>query len=125
MIDPTNALNEDYSPMILGAETSVAEQIAAMAPEARVVKGFNAIFAANLTPEAIAARARPAAIFLAADDAAALSTVADFVRGLGLTPITRSSLTGARQIEAMGHLMIGLGLSDGYGTGASFEYGAA
>ena len=125
VIDPTNPLNDDYSPMILGAENSAAEQIAEMAPEARVVKGFNAIFAANLTPEAIAARSRPAAVFLASDDVDAMSSVADFVRGLGLAPVTRSTLTGARQLEAMCHLMIGLGFGDGYGTGPAFEYGTA
>ena len=81
VIDPTNPLNDDYSPMILGAENSAAEQIAEMAPEARVVKGFNAIFAANLTPEAIAARSRPAAVFLASDDVDAMSSVADFIFG--------------------------------------------
>src|SRR5690242_18677437 len=44
LIDATNALTNDFSGLKLGFTTSAAEEIAKLAPEAKVVKAFNTVF---------------------------------------------------------------------------------
>jgi len=41
VVDATNPVNADWSPMLLGQESSAGEEVARMLPGARVVKAFN------------------------------------------------------------------------------------
>jgi predicted dinucleotide-binding enzyme len=50
VIDATNPVAKDWSPILIGEEDSGAEQVARMLPESLVVKAFNTIFADVLTP---------------------------------------------------------------------------
>ena len=77
--------------------TSAAEQIAAAAPGARVVKAFNTTFAGNLV--AGEAGGAPLDVFIAGDDADARQAVADLAVSGGLRPIDAGPLRRARELE--------------------------
>jgi len=108
IIDVTNPLKPDYSG--LATETrSAAEEIQDKLPEARVVKAFNTIFAANQanpTPDVDA--------FVAADDAEAKSQVIDLARSVGFTPLDVGPLASARYLEGMAYINIGLNAQNGW-----------
>ncbi|MEL6473907.1 MAG: NAD(P)-binding domain-containing protein, partial [Pseudomonadota bacterium] len=51
VVDATNPLNDDWSPKVLGAQTSAAEEIAKYLPGAHIVKAFNTVFAGIMTSD--------------------------------------------------------------------------
>ena len=51
VIDVTNPLNEDYSPIPFDKEDSAGETLQRILLESMLVKAFNTIFADNMTPE--------------------------------------------------------------------------
>lgn len=114
VVDMTNPLKPDFSGMSLGYTTSAAEEIAKLAPGAKVVKAFNTIFAA-LFSKAPAETAK-VAVFLAGDDAAAVDAVADLTTKSGFFPERCGTLDAARLIEPVGMLNIKLGFMMGKGV---------
>lgn len=70
LIDCTNPMTSDYMQLVIGYDTSGAEEIAKMAPGAKVVKAFNHIYAQIIhsSPQFDDRRAN---VFIAGDDAAA------------------------------------------------------
>src|SRR4051812_28129509 len=73
VVDITNPVDpETYAPLVID-EGSVAQEIAARVPGAKVVKAFNTIFAGTLVQGAVAGQ--PLDVFLAGDDGAAKDAV--------------------------------------------------
>lgn len=104
IIDITNAFNSDATGLTTGFATSIAQEIAKVAPAgAHVVKAFNTVFGHVL------AQGRPLDVLVAGDDAQAKATVAAFIKSLGLRPLDTGSLEMARSLEGTGLLMMGLG----------------
>ena len=114
VIDMTNALNPDFSGLLLGHTSSAAEEIQSRATGAKVVKAFNTIFASLLGKPASATANIP--VFLAGNDGAAVDTVADLVKQAGFTPEKTGTLDAARLIEPLGMLNIRFGYGLGKGT---------
>ncbi|HUH75871.1 MAG TPA: NAD(P)-binding domain-containing protein, partial [Devosia sp.] len=100
VVDLTNPMKADYSGLAIGFSTSAAEEIARLAPQAKVVKGFNTLFASVLQNGGKAA-GTPATVLLAGDDADAVAQVEALVKGAGLKTIVAGPLTAARNIEAV------------------------
>ncbi|MFN7678516.1 MAG: NADPH-dependent F420 reductase [Cyanobacteriota bacterium] len=50
VIDATNPLNSDWSPISFADQSSAAEEIAKLIPAARLVKAFNTVFADVMVP---------------------------------------------------------------------------
>src|SRR5690242_14218842 len=98
VVDISNPVDfATFDSLVVPAGTSAAEQIAAAAPGARVVKAFNTTFAGNLvTGEAGGA---PLDVFVAGDDADAKQAVADLAASGGLRPIDAGPLKRARELE--------------------------
>lgn len=122
VIDCTNLLNADWTPVILEGGQSNAERLQAKFPAARVVKGFNTVFADTLQREVLEAKPVPAATFLCGEDASALSVVAGLAADIGLNPITVGALSAARYCEALAHLHIQIATNGGRGTQGGFAY---
>ncbi len=114
LIDITNPLTPDYMGLTIGHTTSAAEQVAALAPGAKVVKAFNHIFSPLLQQGATFAGGKPAA-FYCGDDAAAKSAVAGLVGSLGFDPIDVGPLQAARFLEPTAEVMIRLAFAQGMG----------
>ena len=98
LIDPTNRVDFD-DPVSTFDGSSNAEQIQAMAPNARVVKAFNTAFASRQAEPEVDGMAADG--FVAADDEAAKAAVLDLVRSIGFRPIDAGPLGMARALEAM------------------------
>ena len=95
-----------FDSLVVPSGTSAAEQIAAAAPGARVVKAFNTTFAGNLV--AGEAGGAPLDVFIAGDDAGAKQAVADLAASGGLRPIDAGPLRRARELEGFQFLHMAL-----------------
>ena len=102
VVDITNPVDTStYEPLTIDAG-SVAQEIAATVPGAKVVKAFNTTFAGTLIEGAVAGQ--PLDVFLAGDDEAAKDTVKQLVRDGGLRPVDVGPLALAHHVEALGYL---------------------
>ena len=116
LVDITNPLTDDYAGLTIGHSTSAAEEIQKLAPRAKVVKAFNTLFAQVLQDGGVIA-GRGATAFIAGDDEAANTTVAELASKAGLVAIQTGGLKLARYLEPVAGLNIALGYGRGFGTG--------
>jgi 8-hydroxy-5-deazaflavin:NADPH oxidoreductase len=122
IIDATNPLNEDWTPMVPLAHASAAEEIAALLPQSHIVKAFNTIFADIMVAERLDRSGRRATAFLAGNDADAKLSVSRLASLMGFNPLDVGPLAQARYLEAMAHLNIGIAIGQEGGTNAAFLY---
>lgn len=115
VIDITNPLTADYSGLTVGHTTSAAEEIQKRAPQAKIVKAFNTVFASVLQAGGKAA-GRPATVFVAGDDSKARKMVVDLAASAGFVPLETGGLASARYLEPLAGLNITLGYGLGHGT---------
>lgn len=120
VIDSTNPLNADWSPLLLGQENSAAEEISRLLPEAYVVKAFNTIFADVMNQPVRDGQAITA--FIAGDNNGAKQKVIALASDIGYAPVDTGSLAAARYLESMAHLNIQIAVGQGGGTNAAFVY---
>jgi NADPH-dependent F420 reductase len=107
LIDVTNR----FSPEQLDG-TSNAELIQRMAPNAKVVKAFNTVFASHQDDPVVDGMQLDG--FVAGDDSAAKERVLALVASLGFRPIDAGPLAMARALEGMGMLNISLNMTKGW-----------
>ncbi|MEM8869082.1 MAG: NAD(P)-binding domain-containing protein [Pseudomonadota bacterium] len=122
LVDATNPLNDDWSPLLLRQETSAAEEIAKLMQGVRVVKAFNTIFADVMDTSHQDRHGHKITSFVAGDDPDAVSLVAELAGSMGFAPVTVTKLAAARYLEAVAHLNIELAVGQGGGTDAAFLY---
>jgi predicted dinucleotide-binding enzyme len=115
VLDISNPITPDFSGLLFGHSTSAAEQVQQAASGARVVKGYNTIFASLF--ELPAAQTAAVPVFLAGNDEAAVATVAEIVALSGFAVEKTGGLDAARLLEPLGMLNIRLGYGLGHGTG--------
>lgn len=115
IVDMSNPVKADFSGLSIGHTTSAAEEIQAAVPGAKVVKGFNTIFASVFDTPASSTANVP--VFLAGNDAAAVDAVAELVKAAGFAVEKVGGLDGARLVEPVGMLNIRFGYGLGQGTG--------
>jgi predicted dinucleotide-binding enzyme len=116
VVDITNPVNESFDGLVTPPDGSGAQELAARAPGARVVKAFNTTFAGTLSEGQVAGQ--PLDVLIAGDDEEAKATVAQLVRDGGLRPIDAGPLKRARELEAAGllHMTLQGPLGTGFGT---------
>lgn len=122
VVDATNPLNSDWSPLLLGQENSAGEEITRLFPESRVVKAFNTIFADVMVVERLNREGQAITAFYCGNDADANAVVADLAKAAGFSPVYCGDITSSRYLEAMAHLNIRLAVALGGGTNAAFLY---
>jgi len=122
VVDATNPVAADWSPLLLGETSSAAQEIARRLPGARIVKAFNTIFADVMTEQGMIRDGSKITAFIASDDRAAATTVADFATQMGFEPIVAGPLSVARHLESMAHLNIAIAVGERGGTDAAFVY---
>ncbi|MFI0373020.1 NADPH-dependent F420 reductase [Actinomadura sp. 1N219] len=110
IVDISNPFNATFDGLAVSEETSIAQEVAKVAPAgASVVKAFNTIFRNVLE------KGRPD-VFIAGDDAQAKADVAAFIESLGLRPLDAGALKMAHWLEGMGLVTVGLA-GNGIGHG--------
>jgi 8-hydroxy-5-deazaflavin:NADPH oxidoreductase len=116
VIDITNPVNEAVDGLVTPPDGSAAQDLAASAPGARVVKAFNTTFAGTLIDGEVAGQ--PLDVFLAGDDEEAKASVSKLVEDGGLRPIDAGPLRRARELEAAGllHMSVQGTLGTGFGS---------
>jgi 8-hydroxy-5-deazaflavin:NADPH oxidoreductase len=115
VVDITNPIDVDaFEPLELEAG-SAAQEIAARAPAAKVVKAFNTTFAGTLGEGRVADQ--PLDVLIASDADDAKETVSRIVADAGLRPIDAGPLKRAHELEALGYLH--MVLQQPLGTGFS------
>lgn len=113
LVDVSNPVSENFQDLVVGLNTSAAEQVQAAAPTARVVKAFNTIFA-GLVPAA-AREGRRLQVFVAGDDAAATERVRALAQALGFAAVDAGPLRNSRFLEPLGMMNIQFGFFLGAG----------
>jgi 8-hydroxy-5-deazaflavin:NADPH oxidoreductase len=119
VVDITNPLNATYDGLVTPPDGSATQELAALAPQARLVKAFNTTFAGTLREGTV--EGRPLDVFIAGDDEDANRTVANLVESAGLRPIDVGPLGRARELEALGLLHITLQGTLGTGGGSALK----
>jgi predicted dinucleotide-binding enzyme len=122
VVDCTNPLHADWSPLLLGQEHSAGEETARLLPGSRVVKAFNTIFADVMTTDRQDRGGLRTTAFIAGDDAQAKSAVLSLARQAGFEPLDVGPLRMARHLESMAHLNIQIAVGQKGGTNAAFVY---
>jgi NADPH-dependent F420 reductase len=116
VVDITNPLDTEAFEPIVPEAGSAAQEVAAAAPNARVVKAFNTTFAGTLAGGGKVA-GQPLDVFIASDDEDAKRTVGRLVEDAGLRAVDAGPLRRARELEALGYLH--MGVQEPLGTGFS------
>jgi len=117
IIDPTNPLKRTQAGLEHGVDTSNAEIIQAAAPDAHVVKAFNALnWKTMIDPTESGG---PVSVPLVGNSSSAKAKVAELVTGMGLEPIDLGPVEHARWVEGM----LILWINNRYGsTRDSFDF---
>ena len=117
VVDITNPVNETFDGLVTPPDGSAAQELAAAAPGARLVKAFNTTFANTLREGEVAGERLD--VFLAGDDEDAKATVAQLAEDGGLRPVDVGPLQRARELEAAGllHMTVQGTLGTGFASG--------
>ncbi|MGH8587951.1 MAG: NADPH-dependent F420 reductase [Gammaproteobacteria bacterium] len=109
-----NCLQPDFRGLAIGTTTSAAEEIAKLAPGAKVVEGLPPM-AQILAGASHRLAGQQISTFYCGDDADAKKTVAKLLQDLDLEPVDAGPLTSARYIEPAGMLNVQLAYGMGLG----------
>lgn len=114
IVDATNpVVFKNMADLAMGFDTSAAEQIAKMIPEAKVVKAFSTAFTETYASTSFGPN--EASMFYCGDDDEAKEVVKKILLDLDLDPVDCGPLDSARLLEPMAVLMIRLGINMGMG----------
>ncbi len=114
LLDCTNPLTPDFAGLVVGTTDSAGEQVARMAPGAKVVKVFNTNGAANMAdPDYGTSKVT---MLYAGDDAGANAVAARLAADLGFEPVELGPLWASRLLEPLAVTWIVLSRQRGYGV---------
>lgn len=113
LVDISNPISADYKELVIGHTTSAGEEIQKLAPQAKVVKAFNTIFAQLLAPESRSNKTLQ--VFVAGDDAATKASVSELARSVGFQAMDAGPLSNSRYLEPIGEMNIHFGYFLGKG----------
>lgn len=119
VISISNPLNETYSALVTAPDSSAAEELQKLLPNARVVKAFNSTFAGDFSQTLIDGKQVDA--FVAGNDQEALEAVSKLVSAAGFNPIVAGDLSVSRTLENMQLLLIQLNLKYDYNWVAGWK----
>jgi predicted dinucleotide-binding enzyme len=112
--DCTNALKPDMSGLMIGTTTSGGEEVAKLAPWAKVVKAIPPFAEVLHSSNALVGGSRPA-VFVCGDDAQARKVIAGLVEDIGGTAVDAGPLFFARYTEPTCMLLVSLAYVQGFG----------
>jgi predicted dinucleotide-binding enzyme len=120
VVDISNPLTADFTGLAVSGDTSAAEKLAKLIPNARVVKAFNTTFAGTLVAGQVAGQ--PLDVLIAGDDQDAKNTLVELVSASGLKGIDTGPLERARILEGLGFLGIQLQFTQGTNFASTWKF---
>lgn len=118
VVDPTNVISPTGE-LALGFDTSGAEELAKLVPDAMVVKAFNTIFSKNMASGHVAGQALTLPV--AGDDPAAKAAVMGLARDIGFEPVDAGPLKSARYLEPMAMHLMSMAFGQKLGTDIGYR----
>ena len=118
LVDVTNVLTPQME-LALGCTTSGAEELQKKAPQAKVVKAFNAVFAQHMDTGHV--NNQQLTLFVAGDDADAKTATLKLGRAIGFDAVDAGPLQNARWLETLGYFNIQLGYGLTMGPNIGFR----
>jgi len=115
VIDCTNPMTPDFMALVVGHDTSGGEEVAKLAPGAKVVKAFNHVYA-QIVHSSPQFGPQNASVFYCGDDAAAKQTVSGLITEIGFEPVDAGPLRNARYVEPLAELCVQMAYALGMGT---------
>lgn len=112
IISVSNPINDSSTGLVTSGDSSAAEELQKLLPNAKVVKAFNTTFAANFQQPVI--DGAQIDCFIAGNDESALETVYDLVKTSGFNPVVAGDLSASRTLESMQFLLTQLNLENNY-----------
>jgi 8-hydroxy-5-deazaflavin:NADPH oxidoreductase len=119
VVDITNPIDVDAFEPIQPQAGSAAQDIAAKAPGAQVVKAFNTTFAGTLVAGQVAGEELD--LLVASDDDEAKNLVSRLASDGGMRPIDAGPLALAHHLEALGYLNMAIQPTLGTNYGSAFK----
>ena len=119
LLDCINPIKPDFSGLSLGSTSSAAEEIAAWAPGAKVVKAFNTVSDATMVNPWYGSQ--KAAMFFCGDDEDAKGIVRQLTDDVEMEPVDAGPLKNACYLESLGMLYIHLAIFGGWGGECAFR----
>ncbi len=120
LMDATNPLAPGLTGLTLGHDNSAAEQVAAWAPDAKVVKAFNTTGSTNMQNATYPGNTHPF-MPICGDDEDAKALAMSLAQEIGFEAVDVGPLTGARLLEPMAMLWIHMAFKNGFGM--DYAYG--
>ena len=117
VLDVTNALDEHMQ--LVQSDQSGAEDLQDMAPNARVVKIFNTVFAQHMDSGQVDGESLTA--FVAGNDRDAKETAIELAEAIGFDAVDAGPLANARWLETLGFFNIQLGYVEKMGPEIGFK----
>lgn len=111
VISISNPLNETFDGLAT-QNTSAAEELQTLLPNAKVIKAFNTTFAGDFYQPVI--HGQQVDCFIAGNDKEALQVVYDLVKTTGFNPVIAGNLSMSRTLEKMQFLLIQLAIQNNY-----------
>jgi predicted dinucleotide-binding enzyme len=106
IVDITNPLDfSTFDSLVVPADASAAQEIAAAVPGASVLKAFNTTFAGTLATGQVGGQ-QPTVVLIAGDDSDAKAALASAVEAGGVATMDAGALKRAREMEALGFLQL-------------------
>lgn len=121
LFSTVNALNTDMSGLAVGTTTSAAEEIAKLAPDARVIEALPP-FAELLATGSTLVDGAQGTVFCCGEDSAGKTIVSQLLREAGVEVIDAGALTQARFIEPTMMLLVRLAYAQGFGGQIAFRF---
>ncbi|MFX1520367.1 MAG: NADPH-dependent F420 reductase [Promethearchaeota archaeon] len=118
LVDCTNPLAPDLSGLLVGFNTSAAEEIAKLTP-AKVVKAFNSMGVGNIAN--LKFGSETASTFICGDDEEAKSVVRSLGEDIGFDVVDVGPLSNARLLEPLALLWVYLAYKQGMGAEIAFK----
>lgn len=107
LVDISNPVDfATFDSLVVPADGSAAQEIAALVPSAKVLKAFNTNFAATLHSGRVGDEGTT--VIVAGDDVEAKAALIGALAGSGVAAVDGGSLRRARELEALGFLQLTL-----------------
>ncbi len=110
VIDLINPLTPDIMGLLIGFNTSAAEEAAKLVPDAKIVKAFNTISAPVLKSGNIKFKGIAPDVYYCGDDEKAKSVVKKLIEDTGFEAVDSGSLSNARYLEPISEFIIQLAI---------------